>query len=113
LDGKSRLIAHGWNPTVPSRADGAKYPLPIVGPFGTNSEARIIMSPSLDAPETLSLAGERLALDEQNGAAVLLWKVSFDAAVRDAILTDVEADRRLEIIVQADDGRVRILKPKR
>jgi hypothetical protein len=197
LEGKSRLIAHGWDSTVPGRSDGTKYALPIVGPFGTNGEMRIVMSPGLDALETLSLAGERLArrafgsayefdwcgsavgkirrsgeldialvtqegilhcadvrtcqtrwtldlgtkatspinvvsgdldgdgrdnflvglpngdlvaVDEQNGAGVLLWKVSFDAGVREAILADVDGDGLLEIIVETDDGRVRILK---
>lgn len=197
LAGKSRVIAHGWNVTVPGRGDGTKYALPIIGPFGSNGEARIVMSPGLDAIETLSLAGERLArrafaspyefdwcgsavgklrgngewdiaivtqegilhcadtctcqtrwtldlgakatsainvasgdldgdgrdnflvglpngdllaLDEQNGAGVVLWKVSFDAGVREAILADVDGDGRLEIIVETDDGRVRVLK---
>ena len=197
LDGKSRLIAHGWYLDVPGRSDGAKYALPIVGPFGTNSETRIVMSPGLDALETLNLAGERLArrafasayqfdwcgsavgrirrsgewdiamvtqegvlhcadvrtgqtrwtldlgckatspinvvsgdldgdgrdnflvglpdgqlvaVDEHNGAGVVLWKVSFDAGVREAILADVDGEGLLEIIVETDDGRVRVLK---
>ncbi|MEI8045479.1 MAG: hypothetical protein WCL11_28985, partial [Verrucomicrobiota bacterium] len=54
--------------------------------------------------------GDLLALDEQNGAGVVLWKVSFDAGVREAILADVDGDGRLEIIVETDDGRVRVLK---
>ena len=34
LEGRGRLIAHGWNATVPGRQDGTKYAVPIVGPFG-------------------------------------------------------------------------------
>jgi outer membrane protein assembly factor BamB len=197
IDGKSRLIAHGWNSTVPGRSDGTKYALPIVGPFGTNGDICIVMSPGLDALETLNLAGERmakrafgsayefdwcgsalgkirrdgewdivmvtqegilhcvdvhtcqtrwtldlgtkatspinvvsgdldgdgrdnflvglpngdlLALDEHNGAGLILWKVSLDAGVREAILADVDGDGLLEIIVETEDGRVRVLK---
>jgi hypothetical protein len=33
-DGTKRIIAHGWNETIPGRGDGAKYALPIIGPFG-------------------------------------------------------------------------------
>jgi hypothetical protein len=197
LDGKSRVIAHGWNTTIPGRSDGAKYALPIIGPFGRNAETRIVMSPGLDALETLSLTGERLArrpfassyefdwcgsavgrirrtgewdiamvtqqgilhcadvltcqtrwtldlgtkatspinvvsgdldgdgqdnflvglpngdllaVDEQNGKGVVVWKVSFEAGVREAILADVDGDGLLEIIVETEDGRVRVLK---
>ncbi len=199
LEGKSHLIAHGWNMTVPNRHDGTKYALPIIGPFGTNGEMRIVMSPGLDALETLSLAGERLArrafgspyefdwcgstvakirrsgewdlamvtqegilhcadvrtcqtrwtldlgakatasinvasgdldgdgrdnflvglpngdlvaVDERNGVGVVLWRSSFDAGVREAILADVDGDSLVEIIVETEDGRIRILKGK-
>jgi hypothetical protein len=45
-----------------------------------------------------------------HGAGAVLWQVSFDAGVREAILADVDGDGRLEIIVETDDGRVRVLK---
>ena len=57
--------------------------------------------------------GELVALDEQDGAGVILWKVGLDAGVRDVILADVDGDGMLEIIVSTEDGRVRILKGSR
>lgn len=59
--GQGRLVAHGWNNTIPGRGDGAKYSLPIIGPFGPAGEVRVVMSPGLDALESLGPAGERLA----------------------------------------------------
>jgi len=78
LTGKSKLIAHGWFSTVPGRSDGAKYTVPIVGPFGADGQTRIPMSSGLQAVETLDTAGNRLAKwdtastyqFEWNGAAV-------------------------------------------
>jgi hypothetical protein len=51
-----------------------------------------------------------VAVDEQDGAGVVLWKVSFDAGVREAILADADGDSLVEIIVETEDGRVRVLK---
>jgi 6-phosphogluconate dehydrogenase len=47
--GKGRVVAHGWNDTIPGRGDGAKYALPIVGPFGPDTATRIVLAPGLDA----------------------------------------------------------------
>ncbi len=197
IDGQKRVIAHGWHTTIPGRGDGAKYALPIVGPFGPDSQPRILMSPGLDALEVLDAAGARLvrspygsayerewcnsavaqlrgggrwdlgmmteagvfhcvdlatgkdrwtlplgakavavpiaagdldgngrdnflfglpdgeliALDEQDGHGIVLWKTYFDAAIRDVILGDVDGTGRLTILVGTDDGRIRLLKP--
>ena len=197
LAGKSRLIAHGWNNTVPGRGDGAKYVVPIVGPFGPDGALRILMASGLQTLEVLDAGGRRLAkrdfaavsefewsgpavgrirddghwdlgmvnqegvfhcidvmtcqtrwtfptgcratlpvnvvsgdldgdgrdnflmgmpdgdliaLDEQNGAASVLWKITFDYGVREAILADVDGDSLAEIVVELEDGSIRILK---
>jgi hypothetical protein len=198
--GGSRLIAHGWHNTVPGRGDGAKYAVPIVGPFGPRGETRLVMSPGLQSLEALDAAGARLAkrdfasayefewcgsavaqirgkgrwdlgmanqegifhcadletcqtrwtfnlgtkasqpfnivsgdldgdgrdnflvglpngellaLDEKGGRGVLLWKVIFEAGVKEAIIADVDGDGRAEIIVETDDGYIRVLKERR
>lgn len=195
--GHARTVAVGWGSEVPGRADGAKYAVPIVGPFGPNGALRIIMSGGLDALETLDASGNRvgkcnsasvyefqwcgaavakirgtgdwdvgtanvdgifycsdantcqtrwtlslgtkattafnissgdvdgdgrdnflvglpngelLALDEKNGKGFVLWKVTFDAGVKEAVMTDVDADGKAEVIVDLDDGRVKVLK---
>lgn len=195
--GNARTVAVGWNNTVPGRGDGAKYAVPIIGPFGPGRELRIIMSGGLDALETLDASGNRIgkrdfpstyefqwcgaavgkirrtgewdvgtvngdgvfycsdvntcktrwtlslgaktitatnvlsgdvdgdrrdnflvgltngdlvALDEKNGKGFVLWKVTFDAGVNEAVMADVDADGRAEVIVALDDGRVKVLK---
>lgn len=78
MAGKSTLIAHGWNNTIPGRGDGAKYVVPMVGPFAADGATRILMTSGLQAIETLDAAGKRLAKwdtastyeFEWNGAAV-------------------------------------------
>jgi hypothetical protein len=199
-EGRKRVIAHGWNTSVPGRADGAKYALPIVGPFGPAGQQRIVMSPGLDALEILDAAGARLArspygstyqrewcnsavaqlrgpgnwdigmithegvfhcadlatgkdrwtldlgvkasypahivsgdldgdgrdnflvglangelvaLDEKDDRGAVMWKIRMEAAIRDVILGDVDGDRQIEIVVETDDGRIRVLKPAR
>lgn len=59
--GKGRTVAVGWGSEIPGRADGAKYAVPIVGPFGPADEMRIVMSGGLDALETLDAAGNRIS----------------------------------------------------
>lgn len=195
--GNARTVAVGWDNTVPGRGDGAKYAVPIVGPFGPGGALRIIMSGGLDALETLDASGNRvgkcnsasayefqwcgaavakirgtgewdvgtangdgvfycsdantcqtrwtlflgakattainissgdvdgdgrdnflvglpngdlLALDEKNGKGFVLWKVTFDAGVKEAVMADVDADGKAEVIVDLDDGRVKVLK---
>ena len=56
--------------------------------------------------------GDLVAVDERNGAGVVSWKTSFDAGVREAILADVDGDGLVEIIVETEDGRIRVLKGK-
>jgi outer membrane protein assembly factor BamB len=62
LAGNKRLIAHGWHDTIPGRANGAKYALPISGPFGPKGEPRIILSPGLEQLEILDEQGARVAM---------------------------------------------------
>lgn len=197
MKGKSRLLAEGWTNVVPGRGDGAKYSVPIVGPFGPDGSLRIVMAPGLDALEILDASGARvakrsyaehyefewcgaavaqirgkgvwdlgmvnaqgvlhcadlttgesrwtldlgakatfpinvvsgdidgdgrdnflvglpngelLALDEKNGQPVVLWKVKFPTGVKEAILADIDGDGLAEVIVETEDGQVRILK---
>ncbi len=197
LSGRSRLIAHGWHNTVPGRDNGAKYVVPIVGPFGPGGVTRILMTSGLQTLEILDAEGSRLAkrdfasvsefewsgaavgkirpdgqwdlamvnqegifhcidvntcqtrwtfptgsratlpinvisadidgdgrdnflmglpngdliaLDERGGSPVVLWKKTFDYGVRDTIAADVDGDGLLEIIVEMEDGSIRILK---
>ena len=51
-----------------------------------------------------------MALDERNGTGVVLWKLSLDAGIREAILADVDGDGFAEVVVETEDGYVRILK---
>jgi hypothetical protein len=53
--------------------------------------------------------GELIALDEKNGRSVVLWKKNFPAPIKEAILADVDGDGWAEIIVQTDDGLIRVL----
>jgi outer membrane protein assembly factor BamB len=195
--GHARTVAVGWSNEIPGRSDGAKYAVPIVGPFGLGGAIRIIMAGGLDALETLDANGNRvgkcnsasayefqwcgaavakirgtgdwdvgtvngdgvfycsdantcqtrwtlplgakattainissgdvdgdgrdnflvglangdlLALDEKNGKGFVLWKVTFDAGVKEAVMADVDGDGIGELIVDLDDGRVKVLK---
>jgi hypothetical protein len=89
MDGKSRLIAHGWNNTVPGRGDGAKYVVPIVGPFGPHGETRIVMSPGLQTLETWDAAGARLVKRDYSSAYEFDWCGSGVAQTRGAGRWDV------------------------
>jgi len=71
--GKGRTVAVGWGSEVPGRGDGAKYAIPIVGPFGPNGETRIVMSGGLDALETLDAAGNRIAKSDFASAYDFQW----------------------------------------
>jgi len=62
LSGNKRLIAHGWHDTISGRGNGAKYALPITGPFGAKGEPRIILSPGLEQLEILDEQGARVAM---------------------------------------------------
>jgi hypothetical protein len=89
IDGQSRLIAHGWYNTVPGRADGAKYAVPIVGPFGPHGETRILMSPGLQTLEVLDARGARLAKRDYASAYEFEWCGSAVAQTRGAGQWDV------------------------
>src|SRR5262249_61889059 len=54
--------------------------------------------------------GDLIALDERNGAPVLLWKLTFEAGVREAIVADLDGDGLAEIAVELEDGTIRVLK---
>lgn len=198
--GDGKTIAVGWSSEIPGRGDGAKYAVPIVGPFGPKGATRIVMSGGLDALESLDSSGARVAkcdfsstyifqwcgaavgrirrtgewdvgtvnndgvfycsdantcrtrwtlalgakadfalnvaagdvdgdgrdnfvvglpdgrlvaLDEKNDKGSILWKVRFDAGVKEAIMADVDGDGNAEIIIELDDGRVKVLKGRK
>jgi outer membrane protein assembly factor BamB len=197
-DGARRMIAHGWSNSIPGRGDGAKYALPIIGPFCPDGATRIVMSPGLETLEILDAAGSRLArspyggiyerewcgsavarirsagtgewdlgmlakdgvfycadlatgqtrwnfntkveavyptrvasgdidsdgrdnfltglsngqllaLDERDGQGSVLWQVELGVAIRDVVIADIDGDAKAEIIVETDDGRIRVL----
>ena len=54
--------------------------------------------------------GELVALAGRDGQGVVLWKKTFEAGLWEALIADVDGDGVSEIIVQTDDGTVRILK---
>ncbi|NLH98999.1 MAG: VCBS repeat-containing protein [Chthonomonadales bacterium] len=65
--GASTMVARGWFLDIPDRSDGAKYVLPIIGPFGPNRELRIVLSPGLENLEILDAEGKRLAKTPYGG----------------------------------------------
>lgn len=87
--GHGRLVGHGWNDTIPGRGDGAKYSLPIIGPFGPGGETRVLMSPGLDALELLGPAGERLAMQKYASTYMFQWCSAAVGHARDAQHWDV------------------------
>lgn len=195
-DGKKRVIAHGWHDTIPGRSDGAKYVVPIVGPFGAKGETLVVMAPGLQSLETLDAQGRRVsksdfgstyefewcgstvakpdaqhgwavgmankdgifycmdavtckprwtldlgcratlpiniaagdidgdgrdnylvglpngnlvALEEKEGRGAVLWTYTFDIGIRDVIVADVDGDGFAEIIVETEEGCIRVL----
>ena len=80
--GKSRLIAHGWNNTVPGRGDGAKYVVPILGPFGAGGATRVLMSSGLECVETLDASGRRLAKRNFESTYEYEWNTAAVGRVR-------------------------------
>lgn len=53
--------------------------------------------------------GRLLAIADRGGQGVILWTVQLDAAVTDCIVADVRGDGQPVLIVETDDGYVRIL----
>ncbi|MFY7951843.1 MAG: FG-GAP repeat domain-containing protein, partial [Armatimonadaceae bacterium] len=62
-DGSKNVVAHGCHETIPKRGNGAKYVLPISGPFGPRDAFRIVLSPGLEQLEILGRRGERLVME--------------------------------------------------
>ena len=54
--------------------------------------------------------GRLLAIAERYREGRILWAVEFDAAVTDCIAADVLGDGELALVVETDDGWVRILR---
>ncbi len=80
--GKGRMIAQGWNVTVPGRGDGSKYALPIIGPFGPGGAGRIVLTPGLDCLEVLDYTGARLAKQDFSSTYIFEWCGSSIARIR-------------------------------
>ncbi|MBP6965307.1 MAG: VCBS repeat-containing protein [Armatimonadetes bacterium] len=80
--GNGRVIAHGWNVTIPGRGDGAKYALPIIGPFGPQNAGRIVLGPGLDCLEVLDYTGARLARQDYASIYEFEWCGSSVARIR-------------------------------
>ena len=53
--------------------------------------------------------GRLLAIGERDGQGAVLWSVQFDAAVTDCIVADVFGEGLPALVVETDDGWVRIL----
>ena len=53
--------------------------------------------------------GRLVAVGEGQGQGARLWEVRFDAGVNDAILADLDDDGLAEIIVETEDGFIRVL----
>lgn len=82
--GSGRTVAVGWGSEIPGRGDGAKYAVPIIGPFGPNGETRIVMSGGLDALETLDATGGRIAKATVASAYDFEWSGAAVARIRNA-----------------------------
>ncbi len=54
--------------------------------------------------------GTLLALDERDGRPDVLWRLLFDNGVRDTIIGDLDSDGHAEIVIETEDGAVRVLK---
>ncbi len=100
--GNARMIAQGWNNTVPGRGDGSKYAVPIVGPFGPKGEGRIVLSPGLDCLETLDYTGARIAKEDFPGTYDYEWCGSAVARIRGGGAWDVGMVTRTGIFHCAD-----------
>lgn len=61
-NGSKTMIAHGWNNTIPGRGNGAKYALPIIGPYAPDGGLRIVLAGGLENLEILDLDGARRAM---------------------------------------------------
>ncbi len=84
LNGDKHVIAHGWNESVPGRGNGAKYALPITGPFGPKGEPGTILSPGLEQLEILNEQGARLAMTPYGSIYEREWCASAVARIRPA-----------------------------
>ncbi len=87
--GKSRMVARGWYMDIPDRHDGAKYVLPIIGPFGPNRDLRIVLSPGLENLEILDIEGRRLAKTPYGGIYERSFCGSAMAKIRDGVRWDI------------------------
>ena len=53
--------------------------------------------------------GTLAAITETAGKAAVVWRHRFDAALREILIADVNGDGLAEIVVETDDGKVRVL----
>ncbi len=87
--GMATMVARGWFTDIPDRSDGAKYALPIVGPFGPDRELRIVLSPGLENLEVLDIEGHRLAKTPYGGIYERSFCGSAMAKIRDGRRWDI------------------------
>jgi hypothetical protein len=80
--GKKKMFAYGWSLEIPGRHDGAKYVLPIIGPFGHSGEKRILLSSGLDSIETVDVHGNRISKIDLESCYILDWSCSSVAKIR-------------------------------
>jgi len=80
--GKKKMFAYGWSLDIPERHDGAKYVLPIIGPFGHAGEKRILLSSGLDSVETVDVHGNRISKIDLESCYIMEWSCSSVAKIR-------------------------------
>jgi hypothetical protein len=54
--------------------------------------------------------GDLVAVADRNGVGYVLWRAPGDGAIRNVVPADIDGSGRMSIIVECDDGRVRVLR---